>query len=118
MKRIWIGLVALCLLVVLCGCTSRADFEDTATPSTEKNSTTSTTQTKPTLSQKIKFPITIQVTESIRVRKGPGIQFEAIGGTAKGDTWTATAREGDWFKIDHPTEPLAYINAQYVSVTK
>ena len=116
MKRMISCLVAVCILAALCGCTGGLSNTDGTTTTTTTTSTA--TGTKPTLASKAEFPVTVEITESIRVRKGPGIQFEAIGGSAKGDTWTATAREGDWFKIDSKDGAVGYVNAQYVSVTK
>ena len=121
MKRILIGFLAVCLLVTLCGCTgglSNTDGESTTTTTTTTPAKT-TVGTKPTLKSKITYPVTIWVAaDSMRVRKGPGTQHESLGGTVKGDKWTATAREGDWFKIEFKDGAVGYVNAQYVSLTE
>lgn len=103
------------LLIGLVGCGDQASGSGTTTRLT----TTTTTGSKPTLENgRMVFPLTLWVTaDSMRVRSGPGTRFDAIGGTRKGDTWTATAKEGDWFKITFTDGKEGYVNAQYVSLT-
>lgn len=103
------------LLVGLCGCTETgADSGHTGT-----STTTTTIASKPTsVNGKLTFPLTVWVTAgSMHVRSGPGPHYESIGGTRAGDTWTAIAKEGDWFKIEFTNGKEGYVNAQYVLLT-
>ena len=103
------------LLIGMVGCGSQSDNAGTTTRPT----TTTPAGTKPTLENgRLTFPLTVWVTaDSMRVRSGPGTRFDAIGGTRKGDTWTAVAKEGDWFKIEFTDGKEGYVNAQYVLLT-
>ena len=115
MKRILGGILAVCLLLAMCGCAGGLSNTDGTTTTT----TTTTVGSKPTRQTQTTYPVTIWVTaDSMRVRKGPGTQHESLGGTVKGEQWTATAREGDWFKIEFKDGAVGYVNAQYVSLTE
>ena len=103
------------LLIACCSCgETAADHGDTAV-----STTVTTTVTKPTsVNGKLVFPLTLWVTaDSMHVRSGPGPYYDSLGGTRKGDTWTAVAKEGDWFKIEFTNGKEGYVNAQYVLLT-
>ncbi len=53
---------------------------------------------------------------AINVRKGPGTQFERIGGLTKGKTIEVYADEGDWLKIKYGSD-FGYVAQQYTTFT-
>ncbi len=49
------------------------------------------------------------------VREGPGLQYAAIGGMARGEAFTVVAREGDWYRITFG-DGFGYISAHYADI--
>ncbi len=115
LHRLGVWMLIGCLLVALCGCAVSKQGDSGETTKT----TASTTASKPKSESKIAYPVTVWVTaDSMRVRSGPGVQHESLGGTVKGDKWTALERNGDWLQIQFTSDTLGYISAQHVSFTE
>ena len=51
----------------------------------------------------------------VNVRSGPGLNYSVVGSTNTGESYTVSAKSGDWYKITYKGV-TAYINSSYLSL--
>jgi len=54
----------------------------------------------------------------VKVRDGPGLQYQAIGELKKGDQVVFTGQEGDWVKISYPFSVSGWVKKQEIKPGK
>lgn len=82
----------------------------TTTPSTTTPTTTTPTTTTPNTSTGTTLTVT---GNTLRVRSGPGTNYEVVSSLAKGDKVTKLGQEGDWYRIQTSDGKTGYISTQY-----
>lgn len=82
----------------------------TTTPSTTTPSTTPSTTTPSTSNTSTTLTIT---GNTLRVRTGPGTNYEVVTSLAKGDKVTKLGVEGEWYRIQTSDGKTGYISSQY-----
>ena len=55
--------------------------------------------------------------DTLRVRSGPGLDYNGIGGLKYGEQVTVLGQQGDWFQIKFK-DGVAYVSAQYIQSTE
>ena len=55
--------------------------------------------------------------DTLRVRSGPGLDYNGIGGLKYGEQVTVLGQQGDWFQIKFK-DGVAYVSAQYIQATE
>lgn len=83
----------------------------TTTPSTTTPTTTTPTTTTPSTSN---TSTTLTVTgNTLRVRTGPGTNYEVVASLSKGEKVTKLGVEGDWYRVQTSDGKTGYISSQY-----
>ncbi len=103
LKQAAVAALALCLLA-LCGCGGGND-EPTVTTTTAASTTVVTTTTQHGVLD----------TGGLRVRSGPGFEYDEIGGMNYQEDVVILDRVGDWYMIRFG-DGVGYINAHYVDM--
>lgn len=99
-------LALLAAAIVCCGCGCGAgDEEDTVATTTTAATTVTTTTTLHGVLD----------TGGLRVRSGPGLDHDEIGGLEYGEDVVILDRVGDWYMIAFD-DGVGYINAHYVDM--
>ncbi|MDD2363060.1 MAG: SH3 domain-containing protein [Oscillospiraceae bacterium] len=119
--------VVLALSAVMFGC-KKPDDTSSATSTTISTAP----ETQPTI-QDVTIPSETETTtgtipegtpsvgwcnaDSLRVRSGPGTEYNGIGGLKHGEKVTIVGREGDWYKIEFKDD-FAFVSAQFIQSTE
>lgn len=83
----------------------------TTTPSTTTPTTTTPSNTTPSTSN---TSTTLTVTgNTLRVRTGPGTNYEVVASLSKGEKVTKLGVEGDWYRVQTSDGKTGYISSQY-----
>lgn len=82
----------------------------TTTPGTTTPTTTTPTTTTPSTTTGTTLTVT---GNTLRVRSGPGTNYEVVSSLAKGDKVTKLGQEGDWYRIQTSDGKTGYISTQY-----
>ncbi|REE55393.1 N-acetylmuramoyl-L-alanine amidase [Paenibacillus taihuensis] len=54
------------------------------------------------------------LTESLRIRSGPGTSYKVVGSLAQGEQITVSGSQGDWLKIKTVAKLAGWVSKQYV----
>lgn len=92
-----------------------ASLKGTATPSTTTPGTTTPSTTTPsTTTPSTNTSTTLTITgNTLRVRTGPGTNYEVVTSLAKGDKVTKLGQDGEWYRIQTSDGKTGYISSQY-----
>lgn len=91
-----------------------ASLKGTGAATTTPSTTTPTTTTPATTTPSTSTGTTLTVTgNTLRVRSGPGTNYEVVSSLAKGDKVTKLGQEGDWYRIQTGDGKTGYISTQY-----
>ena len=98
--------LVICILLTCVACNDASDNTDTT-------ATTVVTTVKTTAPVPSEGYITA---DSMRVRGGPGLTYEVIGGITAGERVEIIGKTGDWYHIRFG-DTVGYISGQYISFT-
>jgi uncharacterized protein YgiM (DUF1202 family) len=100
----------------LAGCNQLSGFTNNATDTTTVISTTQTTLTPATTTTAIPTSGWCNSEAGLRVRSGPGTDYNGIGGLYYAEEVTILGKEGDWYEILF-ADGTAYASALYIQST-
>lgn len=56
------------------------------------------------------------ISDALKVRGGPGINYRSVARLSKGDAVTVVGRDGDWLRIAPPPNSSLWISSKYVRI--
>lgn len=85
----------------------------TTNPDTKPETPNTTPDTKPVEKQTGKV---VNISSNLRVRKGPGSNYEVVGYMLNGETVTVEEKSGTWYKITSSKGIIGYVSSDYISI--